>query len=139
MKKIVFFILITLLVAVSGINTYAANPLKLFYNEKLIDLSQEIITQGNELFINAKELSAVTGKKCKIDPSNKSMTLTLNSTVKNYEIKSYDYGKIDSSTVNHDLPELINNKVYFPFSFVMKEYGVTVKYDKNYKLIVQLH
>lgn len=135
MKKILFFVIITLLVAVSGINTYAENPLKLFYNEKLIDLSQEIITQGNEYFVYAKELSAVTGKKCKIDPSNKGMTLTFNNTVKNYEIKSYDYNTIDSSTVNHDLPELINDKVYFPFSFIMKEYGVIVKYDKKANVV----
>jgi hypothetical protein len=135
MKKTLFFFIITLLVTIYGINAYAENPLKLFYKEKLINLSQEIITQGNEYFINAKELSAVTGKKLKIDPSNKSLTLTLDNNVKYYEINSYDYNIIDPSTVTHDLPELIDDKVYFPFSFIMKEYDVIVNYDKKANIV----
>ncbi|OPZ94975.1 MAG: hypothetical protein BWY74_00139 [Firmicutes bacterium ADurb.Bin419] len=130
MKKIVFLILVTLFAAVSAINAYAGNSLKLFYNGKFLSLSQEIISVGDEYFVNAKELSAVVGTRCKIDTSNKTLSLQINNSVRNYEIKSYDY-TIMKSFITHNLPELINNKVYFPFSFITEEYDVIVKYDKK--------
>ncbi|GEM_PF-420522 len=131
MKKIVFLILVTLFAAVSAINAYAGNSLKLFYNGKFLGLSQEIISIGDEYFVNAKELSAVVGTRCKIDTSNTNLSLQINNSVRNYEIKSYDYTIMKPSSITHNLPELINNKVYFPFSFITEEYGVIVKYDKK--------
>ncbi len=131
MKKIVFLILITLFAAVSAINCYAGSSLKLFYNGKFLNLSQEIISIGDEHFVNAKELSAVIGSRCKIDITNRNLSLEINKSTKNHEIKSYDYTIIDPPSIIHNVPELINNTVYFPFSFITEEYNVTVKYDKK--------
>lgn len=135
MKKIIFVILIALFAAVFAINIYAGNQLKLFYNNNLVNLSQEIIVQENEYFINAKELTAVIGTSCKIDLSNRSLTIKVDDSVLHYEIKSYDYSIIDSSTISHNAPELINGKVYFSFGFITELYNVTVKYDKKANLL----
>lgn len=131
MRKFVLFILVTLFVTLSAINAYAANSLKLYYNGRFLNLSQEIISLGDEHFVNGKELSAVIGSRCKIDLENMSLSLEINNATTTHEIKSYDYTIINPSTITHNLPELINNKVYFPFTFISQEYNVIVKYDKK--------
>lgn len=135
MKKIIFVILIVLFAAISAINTYAGNQLKLFYNNKLINLSQEIIVQGNEYFVNAKELTAVIGTNCKIDMTKRNLTIKLDDLLTTYDIKNYDYTIIDASTIFHEFPELINGTVYLPFSLIKEFYNVNISYDKKANLL----
>jgi len=131
MKKILFIITISLFCTALAINTYAKDQLKLFYNDELINLSQEVITQGDEYFLNAKELTAVIGTDCKIDISNRNLTIEIANTTAQYNIESYDYSIIDSLNISHNTPELINRTVYLPFSLISELYNVDVKYDKN--------
>lgn len=135
MKKIFFLIFIALFSVMFAINIYAANQLKLFYNNKLINLSQEIIAQGNEYFINAKELTAVIGTNCKIDMDRRNLTIIIGDSIKEYDIKSYDYTMIDASAISHNSPQLINKTVYLPFSLVTELYNVNLKYDKKNNML----
>ncbi len=135
MKKIHFLILIALFSAMFAINIYAGNQLKLFYNNKLFTLSQEIVTQGNEYFINAKELTAVIGTSCKIDMDKRNLTIIVDDSIAEYDIKSYDYTLIDASTISYDSPQLINKTVYLPFSLITELYNVNLKYDKKSNMI----
>ena len=135
MKKILFVVFIILFAMIFAINTYAGSQLKLFYNDKLINLSQEIIARGNEYFVNAKELTAVIGTSCKIDIPNKKLNIKIGDSITHYDIKSYDYTIIDPSTLYHDSPELINQTVYLPFTFIEELYNVNVKYDKKANIL----
>lgn len=135
MKKIFFLIFIALFSAIFAINIYAGNQLKLFYNNKLFTLSQEIVTQGNEYFINAKELTAVIGTSCKIDMDKRNLTIIMGNSIKEYAIKSYDYTIIDASTISHNSPQLINKTVYLPFNLITELYNVNVKYDKKSNML----
>lgn len=135
MKKIFFLIFIALFSVMFAINIYAGNQLKLFYNNKLFTLSQEIVTQGNEYFINAKELTAVIGTSCKIDMDKRNLTIIIGDLVKEYDIKSYDYTIIDASTISHNSPQLINKTVYLPFNFITELYNVSLKYDKKSNML----
>jgi len=135
MKKIYFLTLILLFCAIFAINTYAGNQLKLFYNNKSLNLSQEIIVKGNEYFVNAKELTAVIGTSCKIDTSKKELTIKMADSTKHYDIKTYDYTIVDASSISHNFPELIDQTVYLPFTFISEVYNVNIKYDKKANLL----
>jgi len=135
MKKTFFVMFIIIFSFVFSINIYAKNQLKLFFNGKLYNLSQEIIARGNEQFINAKELTAVIGSNSKIDITNRVLSIKIGDSESNYDIRSYDYTVVDASAISHDSPEFINQTVYFPFTFTSKLYNVNIKYDKKANII----
>jgi len=135
MKKIFILVFILMLWALFSINVYAGNQLKLFYNNKVINLSQEIIFRGNEYFVNAKELTAVIGTSCKIDMEKKEITIKTENSTAHYDIKTYDYSVVDASSISHNFPELINQTVYLPFTFISEFYNVNIKYDKKANLL----
>ncbi|NLL05309.1 MAG: copper amine oxidase [Clostridiaceae bacterium] len=135
MKKIFVLVFIALFSIIFSINTFASSQLKLFYDNRFFNLSQEIITQGNEYFINAKELNAVIGTSCKIDLVERSLTIKIGDLTTEHDIKSYDYTILDASSISHNSPELINKQVYLPFNLVAELYSVNIKYDKKANML----
>ncbi|MFZ5989273.1 MAG: stalk domain-containing protein [Bacillota bacterium] len=132
MKKFVlsFFILIAVFILCSSF-TYADNSVRLYYKDKIYNLSSSIVSNHNEYFIEAAELEDILGITLRVDTSGKTVSIINNGSKSTYEINYIDYSIVSAENYPNHAPELINGKLYFPFEFIKQKFNIFIKYDKT--------
>lgn len=134
MKKLVLVIIIAVITYISVFICYAQTNMKLFYNGNIYPIQEKIISFDNENFIDAWEFSNTVGVKYYIDNNNQTIKIDFNGLTNEFDIVSSATIK-PSDFIIHDKPELINNKLYFPFLFIKNNFKLVIMYSKDNYLV----
>jgi hypothetical protein len=111
---------------------YADGSINLNYNGKNYVLQKDsLITSNGEYYFDADKMAEVLGLKLVFDSQHKTLTVHNGESADTYYIAPLDYSIVSLKSKRPNTPELINNSIYFPVSFIEEKFNVIAKYDKK--------
>lgn len=130
MKKVISLMLITAIIFITSSFSCAQEEtgMKLFYNGYVHNLKEPVLMYNDEYYFDAVELASSLGMDLSFPGKNK-VILVFNGFMNEYDILS-DNGQL-KPTEQHTLPVYINNKLYFPFSFLKLKQNLVISYNKD--------
>ena len=126
MRKLFALLLFAFVFCFSNLSSYAENGLKLFYDGKIHELKQPVLTYNREYFLDAQEFASATGMK--VSTSNSTSAIEFKGKKDSFAISSRIENN-SSPEQAYTLPEMIGGKLYFPFSFLKSTYNMVIKYN----------
>lgn len=131
MKRITIVLLLLVVICIYTADCYSEGGVKLFFDGNTYTLNSQVLFYDNEYFFDAFEFSSILGMACQIDGSEKVLKIAYKGTQSAYPLRTFDYPKSIPENHRHDTPELINDRIYFPFSFIKDKYKLVIKYNKS--------
>ncbi|HEX9059257.1 MAG TPA: hypothetical protein VF941_03670, partial [Clostridia bacterium] len=131
MKKVISLILIASIIFITSSFSCAQEEtgMKLFYNGYIHNLKEPVQMYNNEYYFDAVELASSLGMDLSFPGKNK-VSLVFNGSMHEYDILSDNRLQLKPSE-QHTLPEYINSKLYFPFSFLKLKQNLVISYNKD--------
>ncbi|GAE88332.1 stalk domain-containing protein [Acetivibrio straminisolvens] len=131
-KTLLLFIALTAMIMLSFSVVRADISLNLYYNGEIHSLKNTVVNQNGRYFLDADEIAQILGLKLKADFSNQTLSIDDGKAISTYSARPLDRSIVTLASYNPNMPEIINEKFYFPFEFIEEKFNLTVKYDKEY-------
>ncbi|HOM03336.1 MAG TPA: stalk domain-containing protein [Acetivibrio sp.] len=128
-KGLILLIVLTAIIMLSFSVARADTGFNLYYNGKIHTLKNAVVNQNGKYYLEADEITQILGLKLKTDFLKQTFSIDNGKTVSTYSAKPLDYSIVTLTNSNPNVPQIINDKFYFPFEFIEEKFNLVVKYD----------